>query len=194
MGKPPRDLIRKWYDKARASGLDDIEIPTTSGNMDGRMRTSVRIDQGSPLVRQGPETAEYYRRAAIFLHEHRFATTQERSIWELHAAGVSYHDIEERLGLTNWRVESTLSALIPVMEAKYTTKRRGRPRGPTGRESFKRRVRFTDDQADAIHFIATQEQLSLLGAIRLAVLMYAKALQLGGAPNCQTNVPKKEGE
>jgi hypothetical protein len=99
-------LQREWYAKLKASGFEDIE---TGDENSGLLKTDKRIEEG-----RGDEyaaSAEYYRRAGVFLHHHDFASDADRSIWELHSEGVGMNEIARRTHLGNTRVHATINQL-----------------------------------------------------------------------------------
>ncbi len=195
MKRPPRELVREWYGKAAEAGLHDIEIPTASGNMDGRMRTTVRTDAGSLLVREGEERAEYFRRARAFVHEHRWRTRGERRIWAMHANGATVEEIERAVELPHARVQRTIERLAAIMR---NPERRGRPHEPhgRGRDAYQTPgVRLSATEADAFVFLMAHLGLNPTDTLRLCIR--AQALIVAGRICARTEVdtcvPGKEG-
>lgn len=89
-----KTLQLAWYKKLKESGFDDIENISKSGRELLKKWHSLYF-----VCRYDPQTfeakEEYYRRAAQFLHEHRFEwipgtsliNFQEREVWRLHSDG-----------------------------------------------------------------------------------------------------------
>lgn len=103
-------LQREWYAKLRASGFEDIE---TGDEHSGLLKTDKRIDEG-----RGDEyaaSAEYYRRAGVFLHQRTWCDEAERAVWELHADGVGMNEIARRVRRGNTLVCDTVNRLRAEM-------------------------------------------------------------------------------
>lgn len=186
--RPPRQLADQWRRKLADAGFRDVE----TANPDAPLKTDIRTDGRSVMAREGEERAQYYRLALAFLHGHDFADNEERRIWQRHAEGMSYVDIAASIECTQWRVQTTVERLGALM--RLPRPKVGRPpAGPTGHgdQQYRRRVRFSDVETEALHFIATHSNLTPIDAIRMAVLMYARAIRISGAGNSHAPVHKK---
>jgi hypothetical protein len=185
--RPPRKLTDEWADRLTAAGFRDIEV---AANRDGQLKTDVRTDAKSVMAREGDERAHYYRMARTFLHDYRFPSARDRRIWALHAEGRSIDRIMGDLRLPHFQVQSAIERTRAAMLAPRS-KRGRKPAGPTGYgdQQYRRRIRFSDVETEAIHFIAVYSQVSAIDAVRLAVLAYARAVRISGAGNCRMPVP-----
>ena len=93
-----KELEQKWYSKLASKGFKDLERRDKSGREEGRLKTD-------PLeniphfynVEQFQIKEEYYRMAGQFLHEYKFKTSIERTIWGMHTQGVSVRNIVKNL-------------------------------------------------------------------------------------------------
>lgn len=77
-----------WYQKLKDSGFDDAE--NEKGYLKDWPTQRLRRDYTPERFR---EKQEYYRLACQFLHEHSFDSAFEKTVWELHALGLSIRDI-----------------------------------------------------------------------------------------------------
>jgi hypothetical protein len=103
-------LTREWYAKLKASGFEDIE---TGDEHSGLLKTDKRIEEG-----RGEEyaaSAEYYRRAGVFLHHREWADDRERRIWELHSEGMGMNEIARTAKAGNTLVHATINRLRAEM-------------------------------------------------------------------------------
>jgi hypothetical protein len=102
-------LQSQWYGALRGEGFVDIEGADGLEEPGGRRRRE-RVDWEA--------TAEYYRMAGVFLHDHQFESAIERRIWELHCEGMSHRRIVRELGNRyKHRVLATIGRLRRTMLA-----------------------------------------------------------------------------
>jgi DNA-directed RNA polymerase specialized sigma24 family protein len=99
--KPDPALARRWRQRLRADGFEDIELP------DGTLRPSKKppgrwrsFDKAHPVERHAVEA--YFSRALHFTASHAFRKLSKRSraIWRLHAQGQSNMEIASALNLS----------------------------------------------------------------------------------------------
>lgn len=110
MKQPSAALKHQWYAKLAAEGFEDIE---TGDEHNGLLKTDKRIEDG-----RGDEyaaSAEYYRRAGVFLHHREWTDERERQIWELHAAGTGMNEIARQTHTGNTAVHATVNRLRAEM-------------------------------------------------------------------------------
>lgn len=86
------ELKKKWDEKLKSSGLENIE--QEDGNLK-KWSNSFYSEESSEIVRQAKE--EYYRLATQVLHSYPFKKTTHQFIWEQHSNGVSVRDIAKAL-------------------------------------------------------------------------------------------------
>jgi len=96
-----KDLQKDWERRLKQAGFDDIERKDRVGRAAERLRTDVMENISHTLsVGQFEIKQEYYRLAGQFLHEHKFKTSFERTVWEMHSNGISVVDIVKALQKT----------------------------------------------------------------------------------------------
>lgn len=146
MAAPPKELQREWNARLRDSGFADGE---SECNPNGpwkvnRYETPVDKDQ-----------AEYYDRAREFLRRRggRLAP-RDRRIWRLHAAGLSYTEIGQELGLGRDVAARSVQATRTRMEQSRGRVTHRAQRSPRGRESARVEVRLSDVEATLLERIA----------------------------------------
>lgn len=109
------ELRKKWYERLRTKGFDDIE------QEDGRLKvwsTSRESSEDGKGLREAKE--EYYRLAGQFSYDYNFACTRDRIVWLRHAEGISIRNIVILLAKkgikTNRRtVHETIDKLRAIM-------------------------------------------------------------------------------
>ena len=111
-----KQLNAFWRKKLEESGFKDAE--QDDGNL--KQWTSHYFKVRHTGVRAEAKEM-YYRRASQFLHEHAFKTDQERSIWELHASGLSIRGIARKLQASVWLVSETIRKISLAMKQTITT-------------------------------------------------------------------------
>jgi hypothetical protein len=109
-------LQKKWYKKLADEGYKDIE------QADGLLKSwnfgrKDHIDLGVRAIR-----AEYYRLAGQFCYVHKFKSSLEKAIWQMHSEGISIRRISRALWpknpdiyLDRNRVYITIKKLAKVM-------------------------------------------------------------------------------
>ncbi len=109
-----KELNEKWRKKLKKSGFEDIE------NDKGQLRSSDSseyVKNFDPIAAYAKE--EYFRRAGFFLYSHKFETSLERKIWELHVEGASIREIVKILkkrGLKNIHRDKIHILLKPLVK------------------------------------------------------------------------------
>jgi len=103
MSKPSKKLQDKWTKKLKSYGFEDIEDDK------GRLKKWT-VTHLNKLLYQGkteeytPELTnqrfsskrDYFALAGQFLHEYKFKTKLQEKIWQLHAEGLSFREIEAK--------------------------------------------------------------------------------------------------
>lgn len=104
-------LRRKYYEKLKEEGFEDIEITDWStGDSGNLLRGFGHMDA---IRRYTPDKERYYQLARQMIHtlKARRAPKEERKVWELHAEGVSFRAIERRLGISRNRVSKIVKRI-----------------------------------------------------------------------------------
>lgn len=83
-------LKRKWYQKLKKAGFDDIEVMAKDGNLYDLLRYPLRFDPSSPerIAQQ-----KYFNLARSFIYDYKFKNKFEKKCWEFHAEGLPYRKI-----------------------------------------------------------------------------------------------------
>lgn len=102
-------LQKEWYAKLRESGFKDIE------QADGNLKIWSRFFKGKLDTLQGEAKAQYFRAAGQFLHSHQFASEYDKTIWDMHANGISGRSIARQLRVNKNTVFELLEALKKEM-------------------------------------------------------------------------------
>ena len=115
-------LKKEWYKKLEESGFKDIEQDEDnlkSWSLSKALRNK-NNGQGIETVVQKREAVEsYYRLAGHFLHEHRFTSKLQKTIWEAHANGESIRDIVSLLATHGIKVtKNPVNLVIKELRAK----------------------------------------------------------------------------
>lgn len=88
-------LKKQWDQKLAKSGLEDIE------NQHAEEPFLKTWDDQYFRRRFTAESAEarqsYYYQALQFLNNYKFASARDRKIWEMHAEGIAFRDIADKL-------------------------------------------------------------------------------------------------
>lgn len=97
MKKPSKKLLNKWYAKLRKDGFEDIE--DVNSPREYLKRWDGSWFQSFYTPEQFQARRAYYERAEEVLQPFafKFEKAQHRTIWELHAAGVSNRKIAKKL-------------------------------------------------------------------------------------------------
>lgn len=112
-------LQKIWYEKLKKSGFVDIEDTNSSKQYLKSWHSIYFHCRYTPQSFE--EKQEYYRRAGIFLHDHKFDSRLEKAIWSLHSEGMSIQKIGHELNLSstngNWKnsVPYILKKLTRIM-------------------------------------------------------------------------------
>lgn len=120
-------LQEEWDEKLKRSGFVDAENRKT-----GRLKRSAGSSTLRPSEARGTvplagrlsrmasqtskeATAEYFRLAGVFLHEHPFTSDEDRRIWSAHAEGMSVRGISAALRVSYAQVERAVFRLRATM-------------------------------------------------------------------------------
>lgn len=95
-------LTKKWYNKLKKLGFEDIE------NKDGSLKAEVHPRTVSYALKVKDSREAYFAGAQEFLTSHPFGSEQERKIWELHCEGLGARNISYKLEISIYRAEKTL--------------------------------------------------------------------------------------
>lgn len=104
--KDLKELQAFWYRKLKELGFEDIENVALSDRPLIQWHAHYFQQRHTSLGFSQQE--EYYRLAAIWLHDHTFKTKTDKRIWELHAQGVGYRGIAKALKIKMWVVEHSV--------------------------------------------------------------------------------------
>lgn len=96
-------LKAKWYKKLEKTGFKDVE--TDEDNLkEWDSSIFLRYSQHTSAARQ-----EYFILAGQFLNSHNFASKKEKLIWSMHADGLTFQEIANRIKKLRYRVCSRAS-------------------------------------------------------------------------------------
>lgn len=117
-------LKAKWEKKLEKEGLADLD------NDEGQLKGITHAERFKATYNPSNAQAkhEYYRAAGFFLYEHKFETTLERKIWELHIEGIGIREIVKILkkqglkSIYKSRVHSLLQPLVEKCVRDFTKK------------------------------------------------------------------------
>lgn len=116
LNKPEFEKLQaEWDKKLKDSGFEDAE--QRDGNLKLWSTMLFRVHHNDTLYRA---KEEYYRLAGHFLHDHKFTSTTEHAVWELHAKGMSMRDIVATLKplgykVYKWKVQQIIRRLSEEM-------------------------------------------------------------------------------
>lgn len=125
--KPPlskadqlKSLTEKWYAKLAKEGFKDAEYDER--NL--KFYTSAMCDRGYDNEAWVNGKIDYYRMAEHFLNEHKFSSSAEKYMWELHSNGMGVRGISTKLKARNVKkdknaVSQILRGLSAIMFEKY---------------------------------------------------------------------------
>lgn len=121
--KQDKDLQKKWYAKLKRSGFADIE--SDEDNLKVSTLRQFVMDYRKEV---SENKEEYYRMAGHFLHDHKFETPVEKTIWRLHSDGISIMDIvfylkSKKVKTYKRKVHETIQKLCEEMGAKCRSKK-----------------------------------------------------------------------
>jgi hypothetical protein len=86
-------LQQSWYEKLAKKGFHDIERP--DGTLDDKELRATRLRWSQAKLEA---IADYYRLAAQYLWEGKFKP-RERTVWKLHAEGMTVRAIADKTGM-----------------------------------------------------------------------------------------------
>lgn len=120
-------LKRKWYEKLKRSGFDDIEqdenyLNTGASNPFSRKAKGETYKDKEVFYKS---REEYYRLAGQFFWEYPWSSRKEQLIWELHKEGTSIRDIVLELKRKRFKahrraVHETIQRLKQEMIKRYS--------------------------------------------------------------------------
>jgi hypothetical protein len=117
-----KDLQKIWNKKLERSGFEDIERKDSVGARSGRLKThALKNIVDNYTAEEFAVKEEYYRLAGQFLHEYKFKSDKDKTIWRMHSEGISYLDIIKALkkkGVTAYKdlVQKTIERLAEEMK------------------------------------------------------------------------------
>lgn len=85
-------LTEKWYARLKAEGFNDIEQDSQYLKC---WHSAYFHARHSPQDFELQK--EYFRKAGMFFHDYSFSSSEERSVWGLHAEGLPYRKIASHL-------------------------------------------------------------------------------------------------
>lgn len=88
-----KKLQKHWYGRLAKEGFDDIERNDNSNLKTDALTNVLHLYS----VDQFNIKEDYYRLAGQFLHEHKFDSDLERTIWYMHSEGISVVNIIKSL-------------------------------------------------------------------------------------------------
>ncbi len=115
-------LQKVWYKKLKKSGFNDLEYDedtlkqySSSKIYRGRLNGKDYADQAVSNV----ATESYYRLAGHFLHDHKFETEREKTIWSYHAEGKSFREIAKALRTRHYKAnKDSINVIIKKLAAE----------------------------------------------------------------------------
>lgn len=115
-------LRKKWNEKLKRSGFEDIEVerPTVLGK--GKMNVSIVEslkmhhnhlfqNYSDDFIR---ERREYFRRAGRFNEHYKFKDRRDKFIWNLHAQGLSLREIKKAIKRTKLKHQNLNYIMMTV--------------------------------------------------------------------------------
>lgn len=164
--RPTQELTRQWYDRLAREGFADIE---TGSDRDGLLKTDKRIDPSKLPEYQAQ--AAYYRKASSWGYHHRFTSTLDRDIWHLHAEGHAYKAIAAKLRSRGAYVKLVHETVGRLRREMLAARAGGRPEKPEGyhRGSARLNIRLTDQEAEALWYLAALLKVRPVEAARVAI-------------------------
>lgn len=107
-------LQAKWYKKLKDTGFNDIEDDKGRLiNWSGRQLQDDLVQVTSKGSYRASE-AEYYRLASQYLHEKKFPSKAHKTIWALHAEGLTQEAIALKLSLPKATVQHRIERLRKI--------------------------------------------------------------------------------
>jgi hypothetical protein len=113
-----KDLQKIWYDKIKKAGFNEIEQPnglliSWESSRFKEYKLNGQSIEGWQVMKNAQ--IEYYTMARQWLHEHTFKSKKDKHLWELHADGVSYREIQKLTGINFKVVQRKMKALVEIM-------------------------------------------------------------------------------
>lgn len=108
-------LQRKWYEKIKKKGFQDIEEEKKVGYYQTTGFRHGSLDPDRMEARR-----EYFTRAGQFLHSRKWDSRDEKRIWELHAKGDSIRAIASAIGHSRSDVHRIIFGLASKMMTRET--------------------------------------------------------------------------
>lgn len=123
-----KELQKTWYDKLKNTkskqypeGFNDIEQDNgmlktwESSHYTKHKYNGLTLE--SWLVSKQAQV-EYYTLARQWTHEHKFKSKEEKKLWELHAEGMSYREMQKKTGINYSVLSRRMKALAMQMFAE----------------------------------------------------------------------------
>lgn len=116
------DLQKVWYKKLKKSGFNDLEYDedtlkqySSSKIYRGRLNGKDYVDQAV----SNHATEAYYRLAGHFLHDYKFDSERERTIWFHHSEGKSFREIARALRTRHYKAnKDSINVIIKRLAAE----------------------------------------------------------------------------
>jgi hypothetical protein len=86
-------LNKEWKKRLKKSGFVDIEFTFDNGDTASLTKPAIGVCGEQPSYDRYVAKTEYYSAAGKFLYDFKFEVAIEKTIWELHAGGMSYREI-----------------------------------------------------------------------------------------------------
>ena len=102
-------LQKEWYEKLRQSGFKDIE------QEDGNLKIWSKFFTGKLDTLQGEAKVQYFRAAGQFLHSYQFESAYDKTVWDMHANGISGRSIARQLKVNKRVVFAVIERLKKEM-------------------------------------------------------------------------------
>lgn len=90
-------LQKKWYNKLARTGFKDVENVFVKGEPLKHWDSSEFQRYFSPS--SFSERQRYYELASQLLHDFKFKTSADKTVWEMHTQGISQRQIAKKMGL-----------------------------------------------------------------------------------------------
>lgn len=160
-------LRDEWYDRLAADGFVDLESRRDpNGPLNG-------YSGGAPRPGTVEGKADYYDAARAAVNDPALPWTgREKKVIALHVDGLPYREIRRRVGCRRSMVETTVAAFARWLARP---RRGGRPnRLGLGRGTWTLIARLSDDETDALYWLAAQLQCTPAQAARAAIRQVVK--------------------
>ena len=110
-----KELQRKWYDKLKATGFKDIELP---GYQDSPFMEKNEA-RTHAMRKRNPEREQFFQSAGRFLYVYNKFVPETKLMWTMHAEGRTYQDIRKAV---NTSFGKTYSHFYIFRKIKMLTK------------------------------------------------------------------------